>query len=338
MKVTTNWEYSRETEACRVVNTAAKTANLFYFKHGFLVLPEVVGNVWKAVYLPDWNYDEVEKGFWGQVAKTDYGSLIWREDELAKRINGLVKERQMDVETLREKWETVEDDFWKNVGSVFPEMVDKEVKLLIKPTEYGSGVSYSMGDMNERVLNLAVWWRQDISVDRLAHGVLSALVMNSVRVEGYSWEESEVFVDLLFRYGGLSKLFPGFVGTTRGLKTAVDQQWIDKANDYMCKLGILAGLKAEIKEDDIWVNERMIKGLTKSEYWLLKCLVENRGRVVAWETMGDNLWPDEPEKFSLWAMRKLVQRLRRKLQSQGFADELIESCRGRGYRWGGKSG
>ena len=69
--------------------------------------------------------------------------------------------------------------------------------------------------------------------------------------------------------------------------------------------------------------------LTKNEYKILKCLVENRGKIVSREDIMDSLW--ESESFiDDNTLSVNIARLRSKLEELELK-ELIETKRGQGY-------
>jgi len=71
--------------------------------------------------------------------------------------------------------------------------------------------------------------------------------------------------------------------------------------------------------------------LTQQEAKLLNLLLLNRNHAIDYFYIGDILWPNNPDKFSLWAIAKLVQKIRYKLYKAGFDDKKLMNVKGKGY-------
>lgn len=138
----TTWQWSKESEAQRVVFTATQTANRFYSTHGFWVLPELVKGNSRAVYLPKLEYSNVNN-FWKRVAKLDAAKLVVEKHSLALKIEPLLLNIEPKYQLLERKWVKVEEDFWTAIEEMFPIFKKKEIALIIMPTKYGTGSSHS---------------------------------------------------------------------------------------------------------------------------------------------------------------------------------------------------
>ena len=67
--------------------------------------------------------------------------------------------------------------------------------------------------------------------------------------------------------------------------------------------------------------------------WVLLIIVDrNQGKVMAFEDIGNRLWPHDPDQFSLWAISQLIKRIRKKMSYFFLDPKLINSVRGQGYR------
>lgn len=72
--------------------------------------------------------------------------------------------------------------------------------------------------------------------------------------------------------------------------------------------------------------------LTAKEFALLECLVRNAGKVLDRGTITAHVWDENHDPFTN-VLEVLVRRLRRKVD-EGFAQPLIHTVRGAGYRLG----
>jgi len=76
--------------------------------------------------------------------------------------------------------------------------------------------------------------------------------------------------------------------------------------------------------------------LSKDEQLAFNCLLNNEGNCVSYEKLAETIWGDKiDEKYSLWALNKLISRLRIKIQKAGLPKKTIRTIRGKGYGWFG---
>lgn len=71
--------------------------------------------------------------------------------------------------------------------------------------------------------------------------------------------------------------------------------------------------------------------LPKNEFIVLQILYKSKGKLVTYDQIGEILWKDDPNKFSLWAISQIISRLRKKLSSYSINPKIISSQRGEGY-------
>lgn len=71
--------------------------------------------------------------------------------------------------------------------------------------------------------------------------------------------------------------------------------------------------------------------LTKKEFLTLRALYKSRGKTVNFDKLGNILWPNQPDNFSLWAITQTIRRLRKKLSYYFLDPKIIRSRREEGY-------
>lgn len=79
-----------------------------------------------------------------------------------------------------------------------------------------------------------------------------------------------------------------------------------------------------------YINREKIK-LAKKENLVLQLLYKNKDHLVTFENIANMLWPDDLEKYSLWAISQIVRRLRKRLDFYSLNPKIISSQRGEGY-------
>lgn len=70
---------------------------------------------------------------------------------------------------------------------------------------------------------------------------------------------------------------------------------------------------------------------TKNEKMVLEKLHKSKGKLVTYDAIGEVLWKNQPDKFSLWAISQIIRRLRKKLCFYSLNPKIISSQRGEGY-------
>ena len=84
-----------------------------------------------------------------------------------------------------------------------------------------------------------------------------------------------------------------------------------------------------VKNNFIIYGEKV--NFSKKELAVFNSLYKKKGRVVSFDCLGDALWQNEPDKFSLWAIAQTVRRLKRKLSTYFINPQIIRSVSGEGY-------
>src|SRR3989344_5863586 len=327
----TKWVYSRETEAQRVLHAAAQTANRFYPKIGFLVLPRLISGNPRFVYLPQFDYQQIPD-FWVCAARTDNENLILHGNDLSKQLETLIPTESIDYSGLLMSWQKIEKDFWLVLYQLFPWLSGKIIKVMIMPTKYGTNTSFSVTSLKQLKITIIIWVREDQFPCQLAEGIISSLFSQDVWINNiYTWNEREAFVDLLMTNTPLAELFPDYQGTLLSLRTQEEAKLAKESVEYLKSLRLPTGEVFKFKSNQIMINNQPLRNLTKQEWKLMELLIKSQNQLVSLNQIGDVLWKDNEEKFSPWAMTKLVERLRKKLRNAGVCPELIQTQRGRGY-------
>jgi DNA-binding winged helix-turn-helix (wHTH) protein len=94
--------------------------------------------------------------------------------------------------------------------------------------------------------------------------------------------------------------------------------------------------KIELKDDKIFVSGHEIDGfLTKNEKKLLTLLLSHQKKIVLRDTLARNLWGERWEdKYSDWAIDRLVYRLRKKMKQTGLNEKLLKTVKRKGFIFG----
>lgn len=214
-------------------------------------------------------------------------------------------------------WSLISKCKARDLGDVFPKEAVAEVASKIKlnkskrithdgitfdllETEYGTVGSYDKYVMTHRKDNSRQEFEKTFTLMKL-------LLKNKDRGEigDVIWHKRNAIIEYLF----------GKFKSKESLELA------KQSEKYLEKLGF--GSKIEIPE---------IKSLTRQEEDVLNLLKRNQGEIVTFDEVANCLWKERSDdKFSLEAMAKVVENLRKKIKAKRINKELIFTKRGSGY-------
>lgn len=329
------WRCDALSESGRYVNTAIPIASGFFKQHGFWVHDSLVVGERRSVYFPP-QPQAMMADFWVRLREEseDIGHGV--PSVLAADLARLDTWSVPDFDKQHQAWNTIRSDFWNIVKDVFPTQDWDRISATIMPTNLGTKCSFWRVENSEQI-QLLVAYRIDCPIHHLAEGLVSALVIEKMRYElGYSWDESEAFVDLLFEFTGLQRLFPDYVGTLDLLRKPEDRLLAEKSDAYLHKLGFgMPAPQISCVHGRIFLDGGEWLELTRKEAALLTLFLEHPQTLVSFDQIAQLIWPDDPEKFSVWAVSKHIQRLRDRLERAGIDNRVLATRRGRGYVWVG---
>lgn len=282
------------------VNTAnyicylAKAIGLGLFQAGgFAVLPYPV-NLNKAIYFPDLTYS---KAFWRVIVRAkshNYGDIypsVAVTEVLDKMSSPTSPASKISYSKIVSKYKYL----LSNV---------KQIDIL--ETEYGSKGSY-MTAKNKIIMSR----RSDGSPQDFERTLLLAITKfrnkDEAEIGSINWHKRNAIADFLAP-----------VKTTKS-----NLEMVRFSQDYLKKLGF------EPKSEISGIN---LNNLTRQETDLLNFLTTSSGQVVSFDKVAEILWGEKSfEKYSLQAMAKVVENLRKKIRDSGINRELIFTKRGKGY-------
>lgn len=303
------WEGTAKTESLRLVNIAAGVSCGFFKHNGFLVLPQdgVEPSSSRIVTLPELNYFSVPR-FWERVGRIDYKKLIGDyhipvADDLIFDLPA-PKYKEIDITKI-----------WPVICSVVPNA--RDVKTIhVWPTNFGTTCSFSLCK-GVPPYDIYVWLRIDQGESALIEAIITSLT-RPAQPEA-SWSESEATVDWIMTASPVAKAlkFPAdqTIADTRSKISANLQK---ESDAFLAKIGapqITLETIQKIKTDDFSQKEKQL--------W--QKFLERPNQIVTFDEIGDE------NNFSLYAITKVVQRLRDKMEAQGITGSLIQSKRGEGY-------
>lgn len=301
-----------------------------YQNNGFVVLPSLNINNSKSIYFPNLSYSNK---FWRSVVSNPNKNLshlfpkpaINEAKEKLSRYK--VGKYEKSIEKINKDWKKIEVGFFKDVNNFlhFEKALTKieEINILITP--YGTRGSFNPPRIGNK-FKLFVTSRVDMPAGNIAAGILQNLYIIDTNIGGEIGENKYIkrmsAIAFLFENTIFKKYYPTYKNLLDN-DFSCDLETISKSNEFLESLGFKQeGVKININ-DPIF---------TKQEKNVLGVLIRNKGQIITFDEMADTIWKENTDqKFSLEAMAKVIENLRKKIRQSGINKEIIFTKRGSGY-------
>lgn len=319
----TAWEYSPELEAKRLLHNAHQIATGFFKLNGFIVLPHPAPAADNIVSLPILPYLSIPR-FWDRAARLDVSTLPINvpPDLLASTLKFLPS-YQPDFSATQKLWAKHQDKIISAIYDLIPGKRNSISKIIIWPTAFGTGCSFNQSKHPPEPVY--IWLRQDHGVASIVEAILSSITRPDVYDHlGGLWQESEIIVDWLLTYSPLAKLIPAPTQTIKSTRTKQNAALVQKSEEFLRQIGA-----PHVSVDSI--RSLPTANFTPREKDVLDLLLAHAPRPVTMDQIGDILFAQNPEAYSLFAISKTIQRLRDKLERSGISGSFIQTKRGEGY-------
>lgn len=327
----TIWLHNQETEAIRLLHAAYQINSRFYINKGFFVLPFNIAKNPKVVYFPDLEYKKI-KGFW-KKSKMMTEELIHEDKTIVNDLIKITPEENVNILKIKKTWAKMESRFWKYIFELLPEYFKNIKTVEIRITNYGSiATAYSTWVNNSS--KIIIYVRADADPSHIAEAILMDRIYKKyLKINYLSWIEIESIIDFLMTETPLAELFASYKATIPALKQKQQGELAKQSEKYLKLLGFKAEPIFAIKEEKIFCKNQSINHLlTTKEELILKLLLNKNREIVTFDEMAEKIWGTEwYDRFSPYAIAKLVQRLREKIESLETSPEIIQAIKKKGY-------
>jgi len=329
----TKWEYTRDHEILRILHGAKAIANGFYKLNGFIVLPyPQFHSHGRIVPFPDLPYLNIPR-FWEKAAKIDIKNLpsdnFKIDPVLISQVGKLCEKVDFptpDFSQTQKIWSKYETQIIKTIYSLIPSKKDSISKIHVWPTLFDTTTSFNICTTSPQ--DIYIWLRQDQGIAAIIEAILTSITRNDVyeNLDGI-WQESEFLVDWLITYSPLNTIIkqadPNWKSnlTIKNTRSKQDGSLTEKSALFMDKLGIPS------------INHTTISSINFSprEKEIIDLLSSVSPHAVSNDQIGNILFRQNPDDYSLFAISKTIQRLRDKLEQNGISGSFIQTKRGEGY-------
>lgn len=226
----------------------------------------------------------------------------------------------LDSKEMDKKFIPLADEYFPNA---------KDFEIIISPKYYGN-----LGDYDNTQETVYIHPRYDRKLDQIYKLIVHVLVRRT-----YFWGENEKFKSLTgARWREKQDMARDVYGSPpfTELLGESDKGYMDfMENNSAGQLAVESAIyykELGYPVVSLINNANEIEGLSTSEQIILQLFLENRNKIVTYDQLAAVMWPENTaEKFSLYAISKIVQRVKDKIADSGIRQQLIHAQRGEGY-------
>lgn len=293
-----------------------------YAQNGYLVLPYPMPSQPQTVYFPDFSYT---KNFWYQLQKLhDYSLAAKYPDQAIAEVKPCLHKYDFpDASKLISEWGNQSPKFLAMLPTYFsPDFLSKVKDITILLTEFGTLGSFSKKTHPDGTFSLVCSSRIDFPISNTFNIIIQGLIL--CLQSGYNdlgtigWHQRQALVTYLTTQTQLGQ----FISSPT--PPPLDQNIYQKSSANLSRLGYPAKISL--------TPSKLANLLTPHELRLFTCLYFNQNTLVNFDDAGTAVWQEQvDEKYSLYALAKLVENLRRKIRSSGTNSDHLRTFRKRGY-------
>lgn len=315
-------------------------------KRGFIILPKSklnnimneYNNIYEVVFPPIYP-EVVEKNIEFFMREEINSILIYDIEDYKKKraiLNNPFKDFAYDSKEL-EKFIKSHEEIFLNFFNFFAEIHEKykEVSVNIIPIPFGITSFYFK--KSESTLELWIAYRVDLPMRRIVYAICAAtvlsLIWNKEEINQEYWKARQFLAKFLNKYSILSEI--DHTDETASQLTPQEHKILLEAEKeseaYLKKLGFATPKKQKLTIDGQILNIQDSKVyLTTTESLLMQKLIEITPNILSFDEIGNILWGDDLDKFSLEAVYKTISRIREKIRDTGYVADIIFTVRGKG--------
>ena len=330
--------YNKDREILKIIFVLNQIYNGFYQEKGFLLLQNIkdiqTSLKEQVVILKQPILDFVIKNAnWKNIQSIGFEKHIKNMSQVDMEYAELFNLCFENIDQLYElipdeiDWNIYDEEILKKVINVLTSLFDiKEFNLYIHPTSNGTIGSYTYFRNNQ----MHVYSRLDASTQDLVECIFGGIVKELH--PGEDWETYQGLQEFIV----YKTVIKDILGVRKNFISDVkepDLKLLEISNANYLELGFPVCKGIELKNGQLsLLNYGRIDFLSEKEFSVLNLLVKNCNVVISFDNIANVLWGEEStEKYSLQAISKVIERIRKKLDMYGLKKQVIYTRRNEGY-------
>lgn len=296
--------------------------------HGMFVLPKLIAKNARTIYFPLLNYTREFWDYFKYYNETSYVFFFPKEPfELAEKL--LPKELIATSWQGEKEWKVKEKEFFTIVTEFFPKFnLSKVAEINVLVTKFGTVGSFYIEKLKGNKLRYELTVREDFRPAQIAETILTlSLHLDAPKkIPSTNWFIRESIVDFLMTETVIGQIFDFEYQPTVSFEiNQITENFAAESSAYLTKLGF--PLESVLKDIDT-------RFFTQSENRILTGLIARKNQLITYDQIGELFWGKEEadlDKFNLYSIAKIMEKIRKKIKNQGIYKELIYTIRGQGY-------
>ncbi len=318
----------------------------FFQKNGFIVLPNSKLKSSSEVIFPQNNSTTLDK-LTGFILSSKSKDIPFKLSALkyskVKPIKEILFPHNHEVRDLEKLLDAKKNEVEKALDFLIPDKSKaKKVIFNIVPVDFGTICTFGYKE-EKASISLYMTFRIDLDISYFLEALMSSIVVRNLNNktnnhatedDSIYWQKREFLTDYLVHHTIVSKIVPNIkiheetlVGINRARQLG---EAVKESREYLAKLGLSSDvLEMKIVGGMLIVNDAVLY-LTKSEEKIVKLLISKKGEICSFDDLAKVLWENDADKFSAYALSRILSDIRSKIKSAGVLNDGIYTARGRG--------
>jgi len=309
--------YSPNIELRRLLFTLAQIKRRQYQQGNFLLLTTSPPEGISSVLLPDNLIKHLCRHFNLKIFKTN----IWYTSYLTANITP-----HKSLTSFLQKKVTLNLDQTKltQAITIIANLLGiSHLQLTIYPTSIGTAVSFRPMEKGQIILFV----RQDATNLNIIRGIIGSLLRyTNPSINWPLYQQLQHFLATQTSIATLLHIKPP------STSPKIPPQLIIASHQNYALLGFPSTPALTLNGKTVLLHQQPITFLSPSEYQLLFLLLKHPRDTIDYDQIAHILWPNSPNKFSLQAISKIVERIRHQLHLAGLNQPLIFTKPKLGYQ------
>ena len=322
------WMHTPITDSVKILFECDQIKKGLTQSHNMLITKKLQSKNSATIHIPSLKC-LFESSFWDSIPKKYYSKVNDNLDSTVKKLADNLEYDDFNFSILKKEYEEKASLIWSLFLEYMPKLFKGIKRVEVYPTPYGSISSeYSSFLVDSSIVKIFI--RKDASLANLFEMIISERIKRLSLFKG-DWMIKEGVVDFILLETKLADIFTGYIPTIDGIKNNQNGKLAIESIKYFKQIGYPIKSVLKIYGDNIYAGENVIK-IRSYQYSILKLLIENRNKIVTYDEIADVIWGKfSDEKFSLYAITKLVERIRTRLKEEGINKDIIYTIKGKGF-------
>ena len=339
MSLSTTFYYNNFIDARTVLEQIYSLTSGYMLKQGYLPVTEYFPQFHYTQLFPSLTNKEYEQAQPGAFILDSFPKPITTNKVFNKSINiisNAIKKSGNEVDKdkadkLKSSWLAIQDRFFDYFEDIFG-TCDKDINLNVYVSAFGGDTVFFAPIASKNTLHIDLLVRDDKSIAEIAEGFIESYFWKIVKDNQNSWGEQEAIFDFMMKNTKLKKLFPAFNETLKNTRAIKDNANVLKnSQNFLNQIGFKYEEEIKILGNEIYIFDKLPQHyFTPSETKILKFLFDKKNKICSYFDIAGEIW-DDPDDFSIWAISRMIYKIRNKLKQNGIDPNKLKTYRGKGF-------